>query len=119
MASFHLAVYLLSTVKTMNAVTGMLKGLTRFASPSFYKAEYASIVKSVHTDMAAGSIRPLFQGMLLVGVVGYTMEYITIGRKYSSVLRDDCGQLLLFAVDSKIKEFFLTISPCSFSLHFI
>jgi len=65
----------------MNAVMGGLKGLARFANPAFYSAEYAKIVKSVAGDMSQGSIRPLFQGILLVGVVGYTMEYITIGRE--------------------------------------
>jgi len=64
----------------MNVVTGALKGLARFAQPSFYQAEYAKVLKSTSADFASGSIRPLFQGMLLVGVIGYTMEYITIGR---------------------------------------
>jgi len=64
----------------MNAVTGFAKGLSRFASPAYYAGEYAKVVKSVSADFGAGSVRPLFQGMLLVGVVGYTMEYIAIGR---------------------------------------
>lgn len=67
----------------MNAAVTFLRGGLRFASPAFYQQEYAKIVKSVHADMTAGSIRPLFQGMLVVGVVGYTMEYITIGREFS------------------------------------
>lgn len=66
----------------MNAVMTFLRGGLRFASPNYYQAEYANIVRGVHADMTAGSIRPLFQGMLVVGVVGYTMEYITIGRKW-------------------------------------
>lgn len=66
----------------MNAVTGFAKGLSRFASPAYYAGEYAKVVKSVSADFSAGSVRPLFQGMLLVGVVGYTMEYIAIGRTF-------------------------------------
>jgi hypothetical protein len=62
------------------AVKSFVGGLARFANPAFYKSEYANVVKSVHGDMQNGSVRPLFQAILLVGVVGYTMEYMAIGR---------------------------------------
>jgi len=57
-----------------------MKHAMKVVSPSFYKAQYAGVVRSVHADVVAGNIRPLFQAALLVGVVGYTMEYVTIGR---------------------------------------
>ena len=69
------------------AVKSFVGGMARFANPAFYKSEYANVVKSVHGDMQAGSVRPLFQAILFVGVVGYTMEYITIGRTLWSFFR--------------------------------
>jgi hypothetical protein len=31
--------------------------------------------------MVSGAINPLFKGMLLVGLTGYTMEYTQVGSK--------------------------------------
>ena len=50
-------------------------------SPAFYKQTFANIVKNTHKDMVAGSVKPLFKGMLLVGVCGYAMEYQMVGSK--------------------------------------
>ena len=53
-------------------------------TPGFYKNLFANIVKNTHTEMQAGSIKPLFKAMMLVGVCGYTMEYQMVGSKSSA-----------------------------------
>jgi hypothetical protein len=60
----------------------MIKNILRLATPGFYKETFATIVKNNHTQMVAGSPAPLFKAMLLVGVVGYAMEYQMVGSKY-------------------------------------
>ena len=61
----------------------MLKPLMKFASPAFYKDQYAGIVRNLHADFKAGSIAPLYKAFLLVGVTGYIVEYSAIGSKNS------------------------------------
>lgn len=58
------------------SVSSALKFGFQFVSPSFYAAKYSSLVQSLHKQFKAGSVAPLFKGFLLVGVVGYTAEYI-------------------------------------------
>eukprot|EP00600_Ochromonadales_sp_CCMP1393_P007070 CAMPEP_0174962858 /NCGR_PEP_ID=MMETSP0004_2-20121128/5005_1 /TAXON_ID=420556 /ORGANISM="Ochromonas sp., Strain CCMP1393" /LENGTH=76 /DNA_ID=CAMNT_0016211413 /DNA_START=80 /DNA_END=310 /DNA_ORIENTATION=+ len=53
---------------------------TQLVSPKFYAGHFQALVTSTRAEMAAGSIAPLFKGMVLVGVVGYTMEYSLVGR---------------------------------------
>jgi hypothetical protein len=64
----------------MSAIKNMIGGLAQFANPAFYKNYYAGIVARTHKDIRAGSARPLFKAMLLVGCTGYVMEYGLVGR---------------------------------------
>ena len=54
--------------------------VTQFANPAFYKTWYAGVVARTHKDIRAGSARPLFKAMLVVGITGYVMEYSLVGR---------------------------------------
>lgn len=62
----------------MNAFKPVLK----LFSPKFYADAFQGVVANTRKDFIAGSPAPLFKGMLLVGVVGYTMEYSLVGSKY-------------------------------------
>mmetsp|Transcript_71735 Transcript_71735/g.149766 ORF Transcript_71735/g.149766 Transcript_71735/m.149766 type:complete len:81 (-) Transcript_71735:174-416(-) len=61
-------------------MNSIVKHTTMLFSPKFYQQWFAGVVSRARTDFIAGSPRPLFKGMLLVGVVGYTMEYTVVGR---------------------------------------
>lgn len=52
-----------------------------FIKPSFYAAHWNDLIVATHKDLRAGSAVPMFKGMVLVGIVGYTVEYVTIGSK--------------------------------------
>jgi hypothetical protein len=51
-------------------------------TPKFYKDQFMCVVENTRKSFIAGSPAPLFKGMLLVGVVGYAMEYSLVGSKY-------------------------------------
>ena len=63
----------------------MLKLLTgtigTLLNPGFYSAQYTNLIRSLNKQFIQGSAVPLFQGMVLVGTIGYTAEYFGIGRK--------------------------------------
>jgi len=59
-----------------------VKFIGNFLRPSFYAGHYATISSSVNKQLLAGSPLPLFKMMVIVGTIGYTTEYIGIGRKY-------------------------------------
>ena len=59
----------------------MIGQITKLISPSFYRHQYAEMIKRTKKDIAAGSIAPLFKSMLLIGTIGYTMEYMNHGSK--------------------------------------
>lgn len=63
-------------------MSAMLKPLMSLVSPSFYKAQFAATVKSLHGDLMAGSIAPLYKAIALVGFTGYLVEYSAIGRHH-------------------------------------
>ena len=67
----------------MSAMMKSVMGtIGQFANPAMYKAYYAEIIKTTHKDIRAGSARPLFKAMLVVGLTGYTMEYGLVGRHH-------------------------------------
>eukprot|EP01032_Pedospumella_encystans_P011718 gene11718-13608_t len=57
-----------------------LKPVLQLFTPKFYCDHFWKIVNNTRKDFIAGSPAPLFKGMLLVGVVGYAMEYSMVGR---------------------------------------
>ena len=63
-----------------SAATSVLKLFT----PKFYKDQFLCVVENTRKSFIAGSPAPLFKGMLLVGVVGYAMEYSLVGSKFQS-----------------------------------
>ena len=52
-----------------------------FIKPSFYAAHWNDLIVATNKDIRAGSALPMFKGMVVVGIIGYTVEYVTIGRK--------------------------------------
>lgn len=58
-----------------------LKSAAKIFSPKFYVDYFHCVVSSTRKSFAAGSPAPLFKGMLVVGVVGYVMEYTQVGSK--------------------------------------
>jgi hypothetical protein len=59
----------------------VISAAVKLITPSFYVHTYAGIVKSTRAQVLKGSVNPLGQFILLVGVVGYAQEYIGVGRK--------------------------------------
>jgi hypothetical protein len=64
----------------MNALKPVFASLAKFASPAYYSAVYAQIVANTHKEIVKGSAKPLFQCIAIVGCVGYSMEYLMLGR---------------------------------------
>eukprot|EP01031_Cornospumella_fuschlensis_P034289 gene34289-41502_t len=62
----------------------MLANLVKFVNPIFYvNAAKANYVKAVHNTAKSfreGSVAPLFKSMLIIGSVGYALEYYLDGR---------------------------------------
>lgn len=58
-----------------------VKMIGTFLRPSFYASHFAAMSKSVNKQLMQGSPVPLFQMMVIVGTIGYTTEYIGIGRE--------------------------------------
>ena len=54
--------------------------LAQLANPAFYRNYYAGIVATTHKEIRAGSAKPLFKAMAIVGLTGYCMEYSLVGR---------------------------------------
>jgi len=67
-----------------------LKPVLQLFTPKFYCDHFWKIVNNTRKDFIAGSPAPLFKGMLLVGVVGYAMEYSMVGSKFSTALYVSC-----------------------------
>ena len=65
----------------MNALKGSITCAAKLLSPKFYAEKYGIILSNTRKSLHAGSPAPLFKAMLLVGVVGYTMEYSMVGSK--------------------------------------
>lgn len=59
--------------------------LLKFINPKTYicfaKAQLEKTIANTSRDLRAGSINPIFKGMLLVGGIGYVMEYTLAGSK--------------------------------------
>ena len=66
----------------MNALKGSITCAAKLLSPKFYAEKYGVILSNTRKSLHAGSPAPLFKAMLLVGVVGYTMEYSMVGSKF-------------------------------------
>mmetsp|Transcript_3692 Transcript_3692/g.7371 ORF Transcript_3692/g.7371 Transcript_3692/m.7371 type:complete len:84 (+) Transcript_3692:33-284(+) len=66
----------------MNALKGSITCAAKLLSPKFYAEKYCVILSNTRKSLHAGSPAPLFKAMLLVGVVGYTMEYSMVGRHH-------------------------------------
>lgn len=65
----------------MSAFMGkMMSGVAQFANPGYYRGVYANIVATTHKELRAGSGKPLFKAMAIVGITGYVMEYSLVGR---------------------------------------
>ena len=52
-------------------MSAILKTFATFVSPAFYRAQFASTVKSLNADFVSGSIMPLYKAIALVGFTGY------------------------------------------------
>lgn len=61
----------------MASVTGAIR---KVLSPAFYAAQWNAVVSATRAKVRVGSVEPLFQACLLVGVTGYCVEYVTVGR---------------------------------------
>lgn len=59
----------------------LLKSASFIVKPSFYKAQLMKYVVYLNKKIIAGSIEPLFQAMVFVGVTGYAVKYVTLGSK--------------------------------------
>jgi hypothetical protein len=77
-----------------------IKSVFKLLSPSFYRQQWKEYITDLSKEITAGRPQPFFKAILLIGVVGYTMEYTQVGSKI----------LLLFFVDDKFNffNFFLT-----------
>ena len=64
--------------KKMSAI---LRIVSPFLKPSLYTNYFWETKSFYHKKVLAGSIEPLFHAMIAVGVIGYTVEYVGIGRK--------------------------------------
>jgi hypothetical protein len=65
----------------MNAMKSMVQHLMMPLKPSFYTAQYAVIRRNTHKHVVAGEIAPLFKAAVLIGTIGYGMEYVAVGSK--------------------------------------
>eukprot|EP00640_Fibrocapsa_japonica_P009643 CAMPEP_0113942944 /NCGR_PEP_ID=MMETSP1339-20121228/14970_1 /TAXON_ID=94617 /ORGANISM="Fibrocapsa japonica" /LENGTH=87 /DNA_ID=CAMNT_0000947641 /DNA_START=71 /DNA_END=334 /DNA_ORIENTATION=+ /assembly_acc=CAM_ASM_000762 len=63
----------------MAAVTSLLGKLT---TPAWYRASYQAWFNSYRPHIRNGSAVPLFHLMVLVGVSGYTLEYLVLGQHH-------------------------------------
>ena len=61
-------------------MSSVVSSLTKFANPAYYRGVYAGIVATTHKEIRAGSGKPLFKAMAIVGITGYCMEYSLVGR---------------------------------------
>ena len=61
-------------------MSSVMSSLAKFANPAYYRGVYADIIANTHKDIRAGSGKPLFKAMAIVGITGYCMEYDLVGR---------------------------------------
>lgn len=63
----------------------MLAKFVKFINPVFYvtaaKANYVKAVQNTAKSFREGSVAPLFKSMLIIGSVGYALEYYLDGSK--------------------------------------
>lgn len=57
-------------------------------NPGTYTTAYTNMLSNLHKDMRKGSIQPMFKAMLIVGVVGYGMEWYVKERHHVAHKRD-------------------------------
>ncbi len=58
------------------------KSVLKLFNPKFYADHFQVVVNNTRKDFIAGSPAPLFKAMVVVGVVGYIMEYSLVGSKF-------------------------------------
>jgi hypothetical protein len=51
-------------------------------TPKFYADQLSCWISGARRDFIRGSAAPLFKAMLIVGLVGYTVEYTNVGSKF-------------------------------------
>ena len=71
-----------STVVTSSHELTLIAGLR-----ASYVANKARYFKWGSKETTAGGMAPFFMGCLMVGCVGYAMEYVTVGSKFKSYSR--------------------------------
>lgn len=59
----------------------LVSKVLQFVKPSFYAKQYARALEVTREEIHAGSIRPLFKAMALIGFTGYSLEYALVGSK--------------------------------------
>ncbi len=58
-----------------------MNGLSKMANPATYTNAFATFQANLHTSLRAGSIKPLFYTVGIIGTVGYSMEWYAKGSK--------------------------------------
>lgn len=59
------------------SIVGKIAGI-----PRFLKTTYRNAMDEVRREVQAGSVRPIFKGALLIGTIGYAMEYHNVGSTF-------------------------------------
>ena len=62
-------------------LTQARSAIFKLISPSFYVTQYRELVIDLNKKMIKGDPSIFFKSLLLVGVVGYTQEYVGLGSK--------------------------------------
>ena len=83
------AVFIHSDKQRMQAVKNAFSASLNLLKPSWYAGQYRNFVLDVNKQLVAGSIKPLFRGMFYVGALGYTFEYLAVGRKYFIICKNN------------------------------
>ena len=52
-------------------MSAFLKPFATLVSPTFYRAQWAGMIKSLNAEFVSGSISPLYKVIALVGFTGY------------------------------------------------
>lgn len=88
-----------------------MSSLAKMNFSAFFNGIFNNFVKTTRKEIAAGSPAPLFKAMLLVGVVGYTMEYTMVGSKSQNKNKK------IFALIFRISIFFFFFHHSPFSVY--
>jgi len=67
--------------KTIPIEMSAIKSVFKLVSPAFYRQQWKEYIADLSKDIVSGKPQPFFKAILLIGVVGYTMEYTQVGSK--------------------------------------